>query len=570
LRAASLAGLLACLPVGFVAATAMAAGPPYPDPIVGVAVYDEAGVLSSDAEAELESRIDEIEAATGAEIVIYTQVKPESDTVAEAEADAVALGEQWGVGREGFDDGLVILLDLDESLCHGQAQLNAAVGFREAYLSNAARQRIYDERMLPRLRECDMDGAMLVAMEEIGAATIPERAAELNRARLVDAIIGIVIAGIVVIGFVGWMVLSWWRYGRDPKLADSDSIHIPAPPPELTPASAALVYDGVSSRRTLTTAMIDLASRGHIAFDEIEEGLLLKSKKVAILIGAPAPDDPEDEYERSQAQRTPISEAEQYALKELGDIAADGRIEPDDMLKFGSHVATFDKKLEAYAVKKGWFTRAPKEAVRRWRRWAVVVAVIGAVALIVGFNIPSGGLVSLGVGSLAAAIVGFVISGWMPARTKSGALTRIMLSAYRRTLEKTMAMARSMDQVVREAGLPWLDSPDRAVVWGVALGLHPQVEEVLKRTADDLGDGRVGVGSAYTPAWYGSFSTGGGSYSGGPGGSIMSSSAIPSFGGMMAVLGTIGNTPSSSGGGGFGGGGGFSGGGGGGGAGGGF
>jgi len=45
------------------------------------------------------------------------------------------------------------------------------------------------------------------------------------------------------------------------------------------------------------------------------------------------------------------------------------------------------------------------------------------------------------------------------------------------------------------------------------------------------------------------------------GGGLMSSSAIPNFGAMMAVIGTIGSAPSSSGGGGMGGGGGFGGGG---------
>lgn len=58
------------------------------------------------------------------------------------------------------------------------------------------------------------------------------------------------------------------------------------------------------------------------------------------------------------------------------------------------------------------------------------------------------------------------------------------------------------------------------------------------------------------PLWYGSGHGSGGD--GGTGGwapGVMSSTPIPSFGGMMAALGTIGNSASSSGGGGFGGGG---------------
>jgi hypothetical protein len=147
-----------------------------------------------------------------------------------------------------------------------------------------------------------------------------------------------------------------------------------------------------------------------------------------------------------------------------------------------------------------------------------------------------------------------------------------MLEAYRRTLEKTMAQARSMNQVVTESAIPLIESPDDAVVWGVALGLQSQVEQVLERTADDLQQGRAQGG--YLPIWYGSNASGfGGGSHDGPGGfapGLMSSSPIPNFGGMMAALGTIGNSPSSSGSGGGGGFGGGGSGGGGGGAGGGF
>jgi hypothetical protein len=125
-----------------------------------------------------------------------------------------------------------------------------------------------------------------------------------------------------------------------------------------------------------------------------------------------------------------------------------------------------------------------------------------------------------------------------------------------------MEQSRSMDQVVAESGLDWLDTPDQAVVWGTALGLQDEVEAVLERSMEDLKQGTASTGT-YLPAWYtgssGQGFVGGG---GGGGGGIFSSSGIPSIGGMMASLGTIGNSPSSSG---SGGGGGFSGGGGGGG-----
>ena len=73
-------------------------------------------------------------------------------------------------------------------------------------------------------------------------------------------------------------------------------------------------------------------------------------------------------------------------------------------------------------------------------------------------------------------------------------MIRAMLEAYKRTLEKTMAQARSMEQVVVASAIPLIESPDDAVAWGVALGLQDEVQRVLERTAEDVQAGQVVVG----------------------------------------------------------------------------
>ena len=130
-----------------------------------------------------------------------------------------------------------------------------------------------------------------------------------------------------------------------------------------------------------------------------------------------------------------------------------------------------------------------------------------------------------------------------------GAMIRAMLAAYRRTLQKTMEQARSMQQVVDEAGLDWLETPDQAVVWGTALGLQGEIEGVLERSLEDVREQPSMASATYFPAWYrtsdgSSFASG---IAAGSGGSIFSGSAVPDLGGMMSALGTIGNSPSSSG-----------------------
>ena len=557
--------MLVTLSGGMVAAAdAPPPGPPFPSPETDRAVYDYAGILSPAAIAAAEATIDAIEARTGSEVVVYTQNSGTSPTTDETEAKARALMDQWGVGRKGFNDGLVIFFDMQPNLEHGQVQLYAGPGFEAAFLSNEERQSIYQNDMLPSLVAGDFDAALAAALEKVDAAATPEHADALQRSRQINAVVGLVGGSVVFLGLTGWAVFSWRRYGKDPVYLDDPSILMPAPPPDLTAASGAMIMDGATSRRALTTAMLDLASRGEIAFRD-QPGVLFAGHKVGVDV-APAAGDAETEAQRRLNQRRPTGPAEEVALASLRQLGDGGVIEPDDLPKFGSHVPDFDRALEGHVVDRGWFGERPSKIVSRWSGRGVLAIVGGVIALIAGFNIPLSGLTLLGGAAIAAGVVVAIIARWMPAVTIPGSVIRAMLAAYRRTLQKTMAQARSMQQVVDEAGLAWLDTPDQAVVWGTALGLQGEIEGVLSRSLEDVNEGRTSGVVPYFPVWY-QTSSGTpfmGSGAGGSGASLFSDSGIPDVGGMMSALGTIGNSPASSGGGGGGFGGGSSGGGGGG------
>ncbi len=543
---------------------ATSAGPPYPDPINNVTVYDYAGILDTETETSATATIAGIEQRTGAEVVIYTQIKPQSNTPDLAAEDARQLITQWGVGRKGFDDGLAILFDMQPGNppCHGQVQLYAAPGYQAAYLSNQERQDIFENDMTPYLHACDMDQAVLAALQKVDAAATPEHAQKLQTARQLDAAIGLVAAPLLLVGLVGWAGWSWLRFGRDPVYLDDASVLMPAPPAGLTAPAAALLMEGKDSRRMLTTAMVDLASRGELAFKQ-EKGLI--KTKVGVQITQPDPNDARVQLNR----RGPMDPAEKYALEKIQSLAfgePDGYIDPDALLGFGTSVSTFNTRLGEYVAAKGWFREAPQHSIDRWSFRGGIVLVLGIIAVIVAFSLPSAGLTLLGGSLIVSAIAIFVISRAMPQRTMQGAMTYAMLAAYRRTLHKTLEQARSMDEVVASKAVPWLVTPDLAVVWGVALGLHDEIEEVLARSMEDIEAGKA-LGSTYMPIWY--YGVGGHGGVGGGGGiapGLFSGGALPDFGGMMSALGTIGNSPVSSGSGGGGGGsGGFSGGGGGGG-----
>ncbi len=211
--------------------------------------------------------------------------------------------DQWGVGRKGFNDGLVIFFDMQPNLEHGQVQLYAGPGFEAAFLSNEERQSIFQNDMLPSLAAGDFDGALAAALEKVDAAATPEHADALQRSRQINAVVGLVGGSVVFLGLTGWALFSWRRYGKDPVYLDDPSVLMPAPPPDLTAASGAMIMDGATSRRALTTAMLDLASRGYIAFRD-QPGVLFAGHKVGVDV-APAAGDADTEAQRRLNQRRP-------------------------------------------------------------------------------------------------------------------------------------------------------------------------------------------------------------------------------------------------------------------------
>jgi hypothetical protein len=294
--------------------------------------------------------------------------------------------------------------------------------------------------------------------------------------------------------------------------------------------------------------MLDLASRGLIAFRE-DAGFLGLNRKVGIVMNPPVIDPATTARQKLNAARR-LGTAEGLAFKYLDQLTKDddGYIEPKELLQFGSKVERFNKELEDHVVGRGWFRERPSKVQGRWGLRGGLAIAAGIAAFIGAVNLPSGGLMLIAVALVGGGIVVLVMSRWMQAVTLPGAMIRAMLAAYRRTLHKTMQQSRSMDQVVAEAGLDWLETPDQAVVWGTALGLEEDIEAVLERSLDDVRDGRSVAGATYFPVWYGSNAGGTASGFAGGGGGLFSSSAMPDFGGMMSALGTIGNSPSSSGG----------------------
>jgi uncharacterized membrane protein YgcG len=115
-----------------------------------------------------------------------------------------------------------------------------------------------------------------------------------------------------------------------------------------------------------------------------------------------------------------------------------------------------------------------------------------------------------------------------------------MLAAYRRTMERTLAEARSMAEVVEKRPLPWVTTPDETMAWGIAFGLDSEIEELMARSFGKRDDLQPKAPVWHPSWWLVSTRSSEGSLISSPGqGGLFSASRMPDPGALMAALGSI-------------------------------
>ena len=526
---------------------------PFPDPVSGKAVYDPAGAVEPAIEAALESQIDAIEARSGAEIAIYVQVDPSATEGSNLDA-AGALMDQWGVGREGFDDGLVMLVSLQPDLVHGKVSLFGGAGFLRGYLSEGDLQAVIDEVIVPAAVQEQLPAGLLLAVDAVSAAITPAGTDRLNLLRQANAVAGIVGAPLALLLTVGLALRAWRREGDDPDVLDSPSILMAGPPASMTPPLATVLRTGRATQHSLNTLLIELASTGRLAFQNLDRAGKVKSDDEPDPLTDPAIEVRDD---APTGGRLGVQEREAWDLIRQQALGT-GILARERLWGLNDLLGPLRQRMEDEAVRLGWFTRRPSTLITRWSWIGFGEMALAALLIFGGFAIPMSGLTLLGGAIGLGGVASWGIGQFMSQRSKDGAYVDAMLKAYRRTLHKTLEQARSMEQVVAEPTVRLLaDTPDRAVVWGFALGLHDEVAEVLRRNLEDQQADPSSVGTAYYPLWLGTSPSSAARGMAIGGGSIFSGSGVPDIGGMLSAVGSIGSTPasSSSDGGGFGGGG---------------
>ncbi len=121
----------------------------YPNALPGRMVHDFADVLTQNEELAIEQQLRNLNDSTSTQIVVVTV----TDLQGEAAATyAFELGEQWGVGQKGKDNGVVILFKPKTARSNGEAFIAVGYGL-EGVLPDAIAKRIVEYEMIPYFRK---------------------------------------------------------------------------------------------------------------------------------------------------------------------------------------------------------------------------------------------------------------------------------------------------------------------------------------------------------------------------------------------------------------------------------
>jgi uncharacterized protein len=123
-----------------------------PVPPLSRRVTDLTGTLSGSQQSDLEKKLADAEAKSGAQVavLIVPTTKPEA-----IEPYAIRVAQEWKLGRKGVDDGVLFLIAKDDRA------LRFEVGYGlEGALPDAACKRIIDETVVPRFKGGDFSGGI--------------------------------------------------------------------------------------------------------------------------------------------------------------------------------------------------------------------------------------------------------------------------------------------------------------------------------------------------------------------------------------------------------------------------
>jgi len=122
-------------------------------------VTDLAGTLDSQQQAALESRLAQFEQQGGSQIAILIVPTTQPEAI---DQYSIRVVDQWKLGREGVDDGILILV------ARNDRQMRIEVGYGlEGAIPDAIANRIIDEIMAPHFRQGDFYSGLAATVDQL-------------------------------------------------------------------------------------------------------------------------------------------------------------------------------------------------------------------------------------------------------------------------------------------------------------------------------------------------------------------------------------------------------------------
>ncbi|MFA7298268.1 MAG: TPM domain-containing protein [Candidatus Absconditabacterales bacterium] len=121
-------------------------------------ITDTVGIFSETEKTDLTSKIEEIEKTTSIEIAVLAVSTVDDDI----NLAAVDVGNQWGVGKKGQDNGLILLIAVDDR------KWSIQVGYGlEGILPDLATKRIGEARFPPNFRNGNYYQGVLEMLDDV-------------------------------------------------------------------------------------------------------------------------------------------------------------------------------------------------------------------------------------------------------------------------------------------------------------------------------------------------------------------------------------------------------------------
>lgn len=133
-------------------------------------VYDEAQVFSSREAQALNNELQAFSDTTSNQIVVVTLNDLQGYEPFEV---ATEIGQEWGVGQDGFDNGIVILIKPKTAASKGQLFIAQGYGL-EGAIPDAATKMIVEQEMIPMFKRQEMFAGVYNGVQVLKSLAVEE------------------------------------------------------------------------------------------------------------------------------------------------------------------------------------------------------------------------------------------------------------------------------------------------------------------------------------------------------------------------------------------------------------